>query len=214
MRVAVRTVPHSTQRQWGCPKGLARKKIWRYLSSVLNTQLAVVVAWYLRLLISEPPSCLVGRTELHTIVNSWDGIGTGFHNRILCMVLRTLCWHRQRAGVSAFHRIFSYASREARRHLPSLMVEARPKVVFIEQCALLCVPCLSIYRHFAQAHVHLWGRRSCGWPAGSILACINCSLQCHTGGEWIYEVSQRWVVEFTIATCGVAQCFCLSSAAR
>ena len=94
------------------------------------------------------------------------------------------------------------------------MVEARPKVVFIEQCALLCVPCLSIYRHFAQAHVHLWGRRSCGWPAGSILACINCSLQCHTGGEWIYEVSQRWVVEFTLATCGVAQCFCLSSAAR
>ena len=91
MRVAVRTVPHSTQRQWGCPKGLARKKIWRYLSSVLNTQLVVVVAWYLRLLISEPPSCLVGRTELHTIVNSWDGIGTGFHNRILCMVLRTLC---------------------------------------------------------------------------------------------------------------------------
>ena len=70
------------------------------------------------------------------------------------------------------------------------------KVAYIEQCAILCVPCLSICRRFEQAREHLWRRRSCTQVVGSTLVCMTCSLQCHTGGVWIKEVSQRWIVDF------------------
>ena len=97
------------------------------------------------------------------------------------------------------------------------------KVAYIEQCAILCVPCLSIYRRFEQAREHLWRRRSCTRPAGSILACTSCSLQFHTDGGWIHSLSQRWIVDFAqrvlavlrnafgsrVRPCGAARMSCL-----